>query len=59
MHIENNSPTNPFYIDLSAIIFVVNGRTFRFKDSLGNAGSYEIHIRPNGADTIDGTSHTS
>jgi len=56
IHIENSNEVSPFYVDLPDITTVAEGRTFRIKDSLPNAGSFPIHIRPNGSDTIEGAS---
>lgn len=52
--ILNTGEANPFYVDLPAASSALNGRAFRLKDEAGNAGSFPIHIRPNGAETVDG-----
>ena len=55
--IRNTGETNPFIVNLPALAFSLAGRTFRFKDETGNCGSFPIHIRPNGSDTLDGSTN--
>ena len=52
--IRNTSETNPFIINLPSASTLA-GRTFRFKDEIGNAGSFQINLVADGSDLIDNT----